>query len=62
MAEWYRRPVLRGQGRRFLTVTLSYELVALYSDWPTITSMVKRQPLLGVAILAGLGHHFFVED
>lgn len=40
------------------TVAL-YELVALWTDLPTITRGVHRHPLFGAAILAGLAVHFY---
>lgn len=59
---WWRRPPLRGYGRPFLAAACAYELTALYRpELPTISELVKRYPMLGVGILAALGHHFYLE-
>lgn len=58
----YRRPVFGRHGRKVVAVLCAYEVVALWVPWlPTISEVVKRWPLVGVLILALLGHHWFVE-
>lgn len=59
---WWRRSLIPGKGRTFLTVVLTYEVAALWSDHlPTISEEVKRHPEFGVVILAALAHHFYLE-
>jgi hypothetical protein len=44
-----------------VAVLCGWEVVALFSPLPTISQMVKRQPLLGVALIALLVDHWWLE-
>ena len=60
---WHRRCLFGRHGSLAVSVVCGYEVAALAprSPLPPITHLVRRWPPLGWAILAALGHHFFVE-
>lgn len=60
-------PVFGDHGRKVVVTLCSYEVVALIPQvpLPPITEMVKEWgvvgKVIGVGLLALLGHHFFIE-
>lgn len=61
LATRVRSPLFGRHGRKVVGLLCGYECVALVTPLPTISELVKRYPLLGVALLALLGHHWFLE-
>lgn len=40
------------------SVVFGYELVALWSDLPTVSELAEKEPLLAAGIVGGLAVHF----
>lgn len=47
--------------RALMTGIFGYELVALWSDQPTISEITRRHPWLAGLIVGGLAFHFMPE-
>lgn len=60
---WFRRPPFRHHGRKIIAGLCGYELLALprRSPFPTISEFVNRRRWVGVALIALLGQHWFLE-
>lgn len=63
MSPALRRPVLGRHGKPVVAFFCGWELLALTpgSPVPTLSETVKRFPVLGIAIMSLLAHHWFVE-
>lgn len=59
-----RRPPFGRHGRTVIVAGCAYEILALLDPvpLPTISELVRRHPVVGVALLALLGQHFWLED
>lgn len=62
MSRW-RRPMFGRRSPYVVAGFCAWELAALLpgARIPTFTSLIRRYPAGGVALLALLAHHFFVE-
>ena len=59
-----RRSPFGRHGRAVVAGCCAYEVAAIApgSPLPTISELVKRQPVLGVCVLALLAQHWYLED
>jgi hypothetical protein len=48
--------------RAVMTGVFSFELVALWSDLPTISEITRKHPWLAGLIVGGLAFHFMPEN
>lgn len=48
--------------RAVFTGACAYEVVAMWTDLPTVTHIVHRRPWLAPILLAGLGIHFIPDE
>jgi hypothetical protein len=48
--------------RALFTAACAYEVVAMWTDLPTVTHIVHRNPWLAAPILIGLGIHFIPDE
>lgn len=62
--DWLRQPAFGPHGRKVVAALCGWELAALPpgSPFPTLSSMVKRYPAVGFALLGLLVHHWYLEN
>lgn len=57
------RPLFGRAGPYVVAGVCGWEIVGLVSDRvPTVSELVRRCPVLGVALLGGLAYHWWVEQ
>lgn len=64
MSRW-RKPIGGRHGKWLIVGGCAYELLSLLAEDPRVppfTELNRRNRLVGLGLLAALGHHFYIEQ